>query len=488
MSLKRISLFLLFFFVNLYSGDFGKTFFMPRTLLQDVVLQKVSSYNLIKNMDKSGGLKIVMTPFYKQSDNELDLAKYFLINGKTDLTIYGLDVVGIPDISSTWLTITNEAEEIIRDFTSKLKIRPEQKQFGFNLQIFKNLNYLNKHIMLSATAPISYVQTNLKFNEYDRSTNLDIMPLDTQNHSIAANATEAFNHPLLFSSKMKDGIQELAGIADIRLSIDLLLNINKFVDIDVYTFGEIPTGFKPKNEYLFEPIIGNGKHLGLGAGANFDLELYKLKNSKINLSAGLEFEYLFENNNERVFDLNTNGPFSRYLDIRRDAVDGVFQTSNLANITTLNSKVTPGFSFNSFIDLAYSYKKVSFKIGHNFWWRDSEKVILDEQIDSKYSITGLDIDGNGDFTVDSYFLNATIKDHASPSPQNDFNGIQNSDINLNSAAAPSAFTNKIYLNLSYDGKFQDNIYWIDFGIDYEFAGKNSALSNLGLLLQFGLSI
>ncbi|KKP24163.1 MAG: hypothetical protein SZ59_C0002G0009 [candidate division TM6 bacterium GW2011_GWF2_28_16] len=486
-----ILLFLLILFLNKTIFSYtGRTFFMSRPILQDIVLQKVTSYKFIKEFD-DGGLKILGTPFYKQSDNARELAKYFFIDNKTDLTVQGPDVAGVPDISSTWLTIVNSDENLIRNFSSKIKIRPEQKTFGFNLQIFKNLNYLNKRIMFSASMPLTYIENNLKFNEYDISpvgVVLEKMPLDTQNHSVAANATEAFDHPLLFTSKMKNGIQKLAGVADIRLAVDLLFKMNNYVNLNIYAFGEIPTGFKPTCEYLFEPIVGNGKHIGLGGGGNFDLELWKDNNKKIVLFAGMEYEYLFEGKNKRVFDLKNNGQFNRYLDIRRNAGDGIFQATNLANITFLNSKITPRSVFNSFVDLCYSYKKINFKLGHNFWWRDSEKISLDENINSNYAITGLNIQPDGAFTLHGYYLNATIKDHASPSPNNAFMAITQDDLDLSSGRAPSAYSNKIYFNIGYDGKFVGNRFWLDAGIDYEFAGKNSALSNIGFLLQFGIAI
>ncbi len=485
-------LFLLLSIKNIYSYT-GRTFFMPRPVLQDIVMQKVASHSFIKEFD-DGGIKILATPFYKQSNNSHDLAKYFFINNKADLTVQGQDVAGIPDISSTWLTITDVNEELIKEFSSKIQIRPKQKTLGYNLQFLKNLNYLNKRIMLSLTMPLTYVETNLKFKEYDISpigTVLDKMPLDTQNHTVSANATEAFDHPLLFNAKMKNGIQKLAGLADIRVAADVNIKTTGSLNIGIYLFGEIPTGFRPNCEYLFEPIIGNGKHFGLGGGVNFDLLAWENKNKskKLNVFAGMEYEYLFENNNKRVFDLKNNGPFSRYLDIQTNNAGVNFQVTNLANITTLNSKVTPRSTFNSFVDFCYAYKNLKFKVGHNFWWRDSEKLRIDDSFDERYAIVGLEVaGGDGSFDIHGYFVSATIKDHASLDPNDAFSAITINDLDLESGRLPEAYSNKLYLNVGYDGTIVGNRYWLNASLDYEFAGKNSALSNFGIMLQFGLAV
>ena len=476
--------------INSYTG---KTFFMPRPILQDIVLQKVSSHEFIKKFydDKKNmnGLKILGTTFYKESTNSSNLASYFFPENKTELTVQGPDVPGIPDISSTWLTITNEDEDLVRDFSSKIKIDPKQKSFGFNLQLFKNFNSRKKRVMISASFPFMQVETDLNFSEYDRSTTLEKLPLDLQNKNAVANAKEAFDSHLLFYGKMKNGVQKLAGLADIRLSMDGLLKMNNMVDINLYVFSTVPTGYHPKVEYLFEPIIGNGRHFSLGSGANLDFNIWKNKNKKINISGGAEYQYLFEATNKRIFDLKNNGTFSRYLDVRRNNEGGViFQITDLANISTLNCKVTPRSTLNNFINISYLYKNYNFKLGYNFWWRNSEKLKLKDNIEKIYAITGMDIDADGSISLDKYYNKATIKDDAANNPADNFLALTNNDLNLSSGRITSAFSNKFYANFGFNGNFSDKKYWLNTGFAYEIAGKNSSLTNWELFLQLGLSL
>lgn len=480
MRLIKILLLPILLITNIYTYT-GRTFFMPRPIQQDIVLQKVSSHEFVKNF--TGNFKILGTTFYKESTNSSDLAKYFFPGNKTELTIQGPGVAGTPDISSSWLAITDDQENFIENFSSKIKINPKQQSFGLNLQLFKNLNFINKRIIISASFPFMQVQTDLNFNEYDKSVQLEKLPLDISNKFLAANATEAFDHSLLHYAKLKDGVQKLAGLADIKLALEGLLKINSRVDINVSVYGVIPTGYKPRMKYLFEPIVGNGKHFGLGANTTIDIKIWKHKNKKIKLIGGIDYQYLFENDNKRTFDLIKNGSWSRYLDARRDGGLGFV---DLTNITTLNVDVTPRSNINSFLTFLYKHKHFSLQLGYNLWWRNSEKLKLKENLDEIYAITGIStIIG---FNPKAYYLNATIKDNGINHPNNAFSAITKDDLNLASGRISEALSNKFSLNIGFDGKISNSKYWINAGSSYEIASKNSALSMWELNLQTGISI
>jgi hypothetical protein len=485
---KKISLLLVILItpINIFSYH-NKTFFMPRPIQQDILFQKISAYDFIKKIYKNkntDGLKILGTTFYKESTSSTDLASYFFPEGKTELSVFGPDIEGTPDISSTWLTITDENENFLKTFSSKIKIRPKQKSFGLNLQLFKTFNKISKQFSISATLPFIQVQTDLNFEEYEKSTNLEKLPEDRQYKNASANAQRAFNNPLLTHGKMKNGVQKLAGLSDIKLSMQSLLKINQIINANVYGFGIIPTGYHPKVEYLFEPIIGNGQHFSLGAGTNLDVKIWKHKSKNLVLSGGAEYQYLFESTNKRIFDLKNNGSFSRYLDIRRNQPGGLFEITDLVNISTLNCKVTPRSTLNSFISINYKNKNYHLNLGYNFWWRDSEKLKLKENLEEIYAITGVDIDN---FLTDDYFNNATIKDHLI-NPGNPFVAIINDDLDLDTGRITAAFSNKFQFNFGFNGNISNNIYWLNLGSSYEIAGKNSALDNWDVFLQFGLSI
>lgn len=470
----------LFLITNIYTYT-GRTFFMPRPIQQDIVLQKISSHEFVKKF--TGNFKILGTTFYKESTNSSDLSKYFFPGNKTELTVQGPGITGTPDISSTWLSITDDQENFIDNFSSKIKIKPKQQSFGLNLQLFKNLNFINKRIMVSASLPFIQIQTDLNFNEYDKSTQLEKLPLDINNKFLAANATEALDHPILHYAKLKNGTQKLAGLADIKLTIEGLLKINSRVDINISAYGVIPTGYKPKMEYLFEPIIGNGKHFGLGTNANVEVKIWKHKNKFFKLTGGVDYQYLFKNTNKRTFDLSKNGSWSRYVDARSDGATGLV---NIANITTLNVDVTPRSNINSFLTLLYKNKSFNFQLGYNLWWRDSEKLKLKDSFEEIYSISGLDL--NGGFFTEGYYPKATIKDHASNHPTDPFSALTVNDLNLSSGKVTSALSNKFYFNIGFDGKASTGKYLVNTGASYEIANKNSTLSVWDIFLQLGLSI
>ncbi|MBU4269463.1 hypothetical protein KJ644_01900 [Candidatus Dependentiae bacterium] len=472
--------FILFCNLKIYSA---KTFFMPRPILQDIVLQKNISRNFVNKIYDNGGLKILGTLFYKESEDSDKLTKYFFPTNKLELSVFGPDVYGTPDISSTWLAITDEDENFLTNFSSKIKISPKQKNYGLNLQIFKNLNFLNKRVFISLSMPFTQVETDLNFSEFEKSVTLNNMPLDASDKYFSANATEAFNHKLLSYSKMKDGVQKLAGLSDIKIAIDGIIKCSNLVFIDLYGFGIVPTGYKPKAEYLFEPIVGNGKHFGLGGGSYLNVDFVKSKNKKLAFTLGAEYQYLFKNSYLRTFDLTNNGDLSRYLSVSGNDQTGFFR---LANITTLKTDVTPRSSINIFTDFVYSYKNINVMVGYNFWRRDHEKLKLNESFSENYAIRG--VDTTIGFNPDNYYPDAKISDNQINRPVDTFTAIKQSDLNLDSAKVESVMSNKLYLNFGFEGKIKNDKCWTTLGFDYELADKNSALSGWSIYLLCGVSI
>jgi hypothetical protein len=151
-----------------------------------------------------------------------------------------------------------------------------------------------------------------------------------------------------------------------------------------------------KGRYLFEPIVGNGKHWELGAQVTGHHIFWR--NAGDTKSCGIYLEaditHLFGASQMRAFDLLSAGSNSRYmiaqlLDSNRNSypllkssVDSVaLEFGNVyapvANITACNVKSTIAVQADIAISLAYQSDNFQWDIGYDFWGRTCEDLCIE---------------------------------------------------------------------------------------------------------------
>ncbi len=168
-----------------------------------------------------------------------------------------------------------------------------------------------------------------------------------------------------------------------------------------------PTGTRVgTSRYLFEPIIGNGKHWELGAQITGHHIWWKSEDE--DRTFGIYFEanvtHLFGANQDRCFDLCSAGSSSRYMIAQRlesfaeeyllatqaptvplpqpvlnPSVDPTFlQFANeyapVANLTRREITSTIGAQGDLAISLAYRSGGFQWDVGYNFWGRSCEHI------------------------------------------------------------------------------------------------------------------
>lgn len=149
----------------------------------------------------------------------------------------------------------------------------------------------------------------------------------------------------------------------------------------------IPAGDKPCARYLFEPMIGNNKHVGFFAGGDSHFQLmHDERDHTFNVSGSFIARYLLPNTQLRSFDLRDK-PWSRYMLVvnNRDQLPGpnlsaanfragLGHFAPLINYSTTCVQVHPHYNveFNS----ALWYQAGGFKaeIGYDFYARKGETV------------------------------------------------------------------------------------------------------------------
>jgi len=191
--------------------------------------------------------------------------------------------------------------------------------------------------------------------------------------------------------------------------IQLLVGWN-YLQEDCYHIGlfaelNIPTGTRPKGIWLFEPIVGNGHHVGIGGGISGHIQIWH-KDAEywcadkypklLYLWAELHLVHLFSASQHRSFDLYKQGKNSRYmlatqlgtpvihnLQIGPDALNlapAPLQFKNrvtaVANLTTLPVNVSSSYQLDATVLLSYEHKRWNYQIAYNVYARGCEHICV----------------------------------------------------------------------------------------------------------------
>jgi len=179
--------------------------------------------------------------------------------------------------------------------------------------------------------------------------------------------------------------------------IQMALGWNFWCDCDYHVGLNIravaPTGNRPEGCYLFEPIVGNGKHWELGAGftSHWDFWHDECECSCASFYFDMNITHLFKTKQCRTFDLNCK-PLSRYMLAAKfkTPVENLYAGeigpvtkpikqfagiySPVANLTNIPVDVSIGVQGDLAFMLQYIHCNWSFDLGYNFWGRSCEKI------------------------------------------------------------------------------------------------------------------
>lgn len=201
-----------------------------------------------------------------------------------------------------------------------------------------------------------------------------------------------------------------------------------------------PTGTRPGSDdcngrYLFEPIVGNGKHWELGGQVTAHHIWWRSEDQEKSFGMYLEANvtHLFKARQTRCFDLCKPGKNSRYMLAQRlakfapDATvnlntnvapDGIAfadEYSPVANLTERSIKSSFAAQGDVAISLAYQSGGFQWDLGYNFWGRSCEDICLDNDCCSPaYNLKEWALKGDqrvygfdGDSSYDAVALAAT---------------------------------------------------------------------------------
>lgn len=295
------------------------------------------------------------------------------------------------------------------DFESTIKFSPRIQNAFLDFNLYLGLDEWANGLFFRAHAPMVWTQWDLNMCESKTT--------GTQGYEIgyfAPTAVPAAHVLKNFTAYAKGGAitsqdditfyglqhakmdrcqHTKTGLADLRM----ILGWN-FVNDEDYHLGvgvllAAPTGNAPQGEFLFEPIVGNGKFWELGAHITGHAMLWRCESEESSLGFYVDanITHLFKSRQTRFFDLK-NKNLSRYMLAERvdgtntanqltgattsALADGVFNNeyTPVANLTTQDVDVSIGVQGDVAAQFTYAHGNWNWDVGYNFWGRSCENI------------------------------------------------------------------------------------------------------------------
>ncbi|MGB8367456.1 MAG: hypothetical protein WCD44_03800 [Candidatus Babeliales bacterium] len=446
---------------------FGRSFMFTRPAYYNTAMQQQLWHSIIYNKKGNSLASFQLTTFYQHSIDQRKTQRYFLIKGKNELLVSGdanETLLATRDVRAEWLNLPD-------DFKGNLAIKPEQQQLGFFVEYHQDLKQWIDHSFfngsfLDISIPVVSVENDLNLMQF----NVANKSLNTPQDIIGA-----FQQPAWKYSKIT-GKRSRFGVAEIKASFGRSYLSEDYFQIVYSSSFTIPVAKKQDPQFIFDPVIGNNRYIGLGGAVNFQI-LLNSDPSQYAFCFFINFEaiFLIRNKQFRTFDLKRK-PWSRFLLYNKQ---GAKPNQNIpgVNLLTVDTVSYPFGMFDFSGGWRIQNEKFEIELGYNAWGHGDEHLRLRRKFTETFGIAGSRVD----ITASQSTINQQAADDTMFTP------VTETDLNLDSAASRSALTHKAFLTGGFKkiGKKIDS--FIGAGSFVEIPQKNSALKNWGIWGKLGTS-
>jgi len=514
------------FLTSLQAYDaYSRTYLATHTPFDTLSPECISLFHNRKAVRKNGREGAGQITFFGgKTTRPHVIAQYFLPNGK-DTIIVGEDasnaaVSRTRDVNAAYFDIVTANvwtdAELQADFThltfeSQVQFCPKQKLYGIGIAWQQQLT---DSFWFDITIPIVQIKNNLgmcekifnKGGSCQECTYEDI----TWKNSFISGACQSSNGRCYGNMTNKWLKKTRVSHIDIRGGLDTEC-MNDCAALSGYVGVMIPTGNKPCNLWLFEPIVGDS-HLGLEFGTWLSFKLMDDKTHSLTTYLSGMTRYLLPNNQYRSFDLRGK-PWSRYMWVWTDNNNGQAATlvdalqdkrDYLINYSTLCVNVKPHYSYEVNSALDYKYKGFHAEVGFNFYGKKAEEICFTHAMNNAIGLEAVRrfIDTphipatRSESTISSPLFKlssimGTADDIVNTTGANDtstYVPLTTDYLDPLSGAQPEIMSQTLYGTLAYAW---DNIKFpvlLSGGASYEFSHGNAAVSRWIGWLKFGISI
>lgn len=185
-----------------------------------------------------------------------------------------------------------------------------------------------------------------------------------------------------------------AGLAELRASLGYNFALEEDYHFGMFFELSAPTGNRPCAKYLFEPIIGNGKHWEIGGGLTGHWIFHRSQENKdkyVGFWIDATLAHLAKSCQKRSFDISckNNGRYMllEQMGLNKDnlkSTDSTLATYQYQKIllptinwSTFNVQTCMDLQTDIAAKIAFFKNNFSLDLGYNFWARMGEKISFD---------------------------------------------------------------------------------------------------------------
>lgn len=516
----------------------NKTYFSvrPQFQLGSPEYLSLSRKQRLKADCKWGGT-VQATVFGGQSTNKKGLGTYFMPFGSSSVDIDGTISEGSSALLPQHFNIFSVkfgdlamidnagASSIEQPYKSTISLSPHQSVIGLGLSWEQGFAFKGHKLFLTLSGPVMNVENsmglceNVVSNNLKTVTSIDGTNLATPQTSMIA----ALSQNAWCFGKIACKDRNRTDLAFIQARVGYVVKCKKNCSLESFIGLTIPTARKSHSAYMFNPVVGNGGHVGLLWGSSAWMKLCTWNNMHVAATCDVVSQYLFKNTQQRSFDLKYK-PWSRYMELYKDKVQAV-QAANLKNnptepqsvflaspgINTLTDSVhvEPGFNFTSNVALVlepcHDVSGFNAEIGYNFYAREAECLKLKNKCDLTAAVKSFYgqgiVDSVRDMTNDAlhndgvFYNDLMNMQLPGNSPKNPLPGLpifdkrklKTSDFDLKSAAHPCTISHTLYGSVGYAFNTLCLPLNCSLGGSFEFTDRNTALERWLVWGKIGFS-
>ncbi len=469
--------------------------------------------NKLKVKEESPYLRITQN-IGEQPDDTIDIiGRHFRI----------LTVNGLAKAKAAFPPQGNPALTTDPLFESTICFEPRQTVFGIGLTYKQNLTTLmsdedkDYHWWFEISAPITRVKNNMELEEKtseDGGGAVDAITGLDEDYEFFASMEDAFKQSAWNYGKIDCKCMTKWGLADIELKLGIdWITKDETCRLEGYVGFLIPTGNKPCAEYMFEPIVGHNKHFGIVKGSHACFRIWEDEQEAKAVHTTLDIHgmYLFSRHEKRSFDVKDK-PWSRYMEVYEDKTQatlastiaddaGLMLATPGINLFTSDLKVKPRLSCNLSTALIYSNDDKGFRgeVGYTCFVRQKECVELACSWHKEVAFKSERGKGKTSSLGTIKNRNEAYLHWDQPDPElkyqvsyrrldvYDESIIKESDLDMDSASHPAAFSHTFHLSLGKRWDDRDYPLFFGGGGSYEFGSDNAAISRWILWIKGGVS-
>lgn len=461
----------------------NRIYMAVRPQLANMPLAQATFYSHANNDNPSFGGTWQATTFFEQSTERDKAGKYFSFTDNNSFAIKGsvIDPLNIADASVDALPGNFALDRL---YDGVISFRPQRTSYGVHLNYQQELNHVAEALYFTFSAPVVSVEHTLGMQEkittnpnLGAATFTDVMAGKRLNADFAQSVQAA----------RITGKNRVVGLADVRVGLGKRFLQTDAARVQGHFSVTVPTGNEVTGTSIFEPIVGNGGHWGLGCGLQSRLNVWKNEDNedhRCSIWVMGDVNYLFRATQTRLIGFagkqKSGAQFARMRQQDPAAVPNLLPNFLPgANVMTRGLHVTPGVQAEGLVWADYTWNAFKLGVGYDIFARQREWLDLrdDWYAPGTYGLVSR-VGG-----VDS---GSTIKINATTAPGGGANGQFITPADLDLLPCKAAVSHKFASQISYVLN-TDNPSYVGLGGGYEFAGNNDLLSMWQAWAKFGIS-